>query len=78
MKVVFEVLAELVARVQEKGRAVFIADGIVMVLRADGADGGFVLEEREYGTICLAYSLDDALECVMDHADGGEVKFLDE
>ena len=78
MKAVFDMLAELKVRLQEKGRAAFMADNIQMVLYENETDHSFVLEEQDYGAICFAFSLEDALSCVLDHAGGEDVQMLDE
>ena len=78
MKAVFDMLAELKARLEEKGRAVFMADKIQMVLYENETDHSFVLEEQDYGAVCFAFSLDDALSCRLDHTGDGNVQMLDE
>ncbi len=48
-------------------KAVFMADNIQMVLYENETDHNFALEEQDYGAVCFAFPLKDALSCVLDH-----------
>ncbi len=71
-------LSDVTERFAQCGRAVFCGDGMELVLYRSEADQSIVLEERGYGAICVAFSLDEALMCVEDHVGFEEVTLLDD
>ena len=77
-KVAGWMLADVAERFAQCGRAVFCGDGMELVLYRNEADQSIVLEERGYGTICVAYSLDEALMCVEDHVGFEDVTLQDD